>query len=145
MLSLLCCTLGHLAARQGRGPRGPSLIVSMTAWKEESENNKSFVTRSWRDPAAAPGKASAQQHENAITPTSQERRSPRPQLVTDSTKSAGVSGRAGGRGVWVSGHAEPLQRLTFVCSLAGCPASPLKNAARPPAWKRSSSSGIIWS
>lgn len=130
--------------------QGPLLIVSMTTWKKESENNKRFVTRSWLAPAAAQGRVdvSAQRHEYVITPTCEERHFLLPLLVTDSTKSAEVTRRAEGhrRGgphgapvcPLVSRDVEPLQQLTLVCLLMACPASPLKNVAGPPAWNRSS-------
>lgn len=130
--------------------RGPSLIVSMTTWKKESENNKRFVTRSWLDPVAAQGRVdvSAQRHEYVITPTCKEHRFLLPPLMTDSTKSTEVTRRAEGhrRGglcgspvcPLVSRNVEPLQQLTLVCLLTACPASPLKNVAHPPAWNWSS-------
>lgn len=122
MLSLSPCTLGHLAARQveARGLAAPSLIVSMTAWKKESENNKRFVSRRWLEPTAAQGRenVSAQQHENPITAACQEHRSL--QLVTDTAE---VTRRVGGhRGgghrapthPLVSHDVEPLQQLMLV-------------------------------
>lgn len=123
MLSLSRCTLGHLAARRAKA-RGPSLIVSMTAWKKESENNKRFVTRRWLEPAAAAAAAegrenvSAQRHENAITPPCQGRRSLRPAHVTDSTKSAEVTRKAGGRwrGGARSSSASACLRMRNRCS-----------------------------